>query len=256
MANFIGLVGTGSGKVGNFVFSKGEDGKTIARAYQPKVYNPRSDLQVLQRAKMNVVGQFSALCDPALIAPLGQGTKRKNRSRFNKILLDKSIARLVDGGATASFVPADVQFSKGSQNLLSSAATPVVDEQSVKVTLTPNIPEDLIGRYGERIVVAILDDSTNQKYDALFYTDHLFATNTQQTVEIDISGVPISLGQTVVVWRMAYRLSPVAAGIHGDGIHIATNAITAAIGSNTTSVTVDEWGNTVHVATVPFVAGV
>lgn len=256
MAKFIGLVGTGSGKAGNFVFSKGDNGQTIARAYQPKVSNPRTDLQVLQRAKMNVVGQFSALCPAALLSPLGKGTKRKNRSYFASNLLVKATASLVDEHAVASFSPTDVQFSKGAQALLSEAATPVVDENSVTVTLTPNIPEDLLGRYGERIVVAILDASTNQQYDAVLYTDHLFTTNTAQTVELDIAGVPLEEGQTVVVWRMAYRLSPVAAGLHGDGIHIATNAITAAIGSSSTTVTIDEWGNTVHVATVPFAAGV
>lgn len=254
MAKFIGLVGTGSGKAGNFVFSKGDNGTTVARAYQPKVSNPRTDMQVLQRAKMNVVGQFSALCPAALLSPLGKGTKRMNRSHFASNLLTKATANLVEGGATASFNPADVQFSKGAQNLLSTASTPVVDEQSVTVTLTPNIPEDLIGRYGERIVVAILDSATNQQYDAVLYADHLFTTNTVQTVELDIAGVALQQGQTVVVWRMAYRLAPVAAGLHGDGIHIATNAITASIGSSSTNVTIDEWGNTVYVASVPFVA--
>lgn len=243
------------GKAAGFVYYKGEDGLTNFRAYQPKVSNPRTDLQVLQRAKMNLVGQFSALCPAALIAPIGKGTKRKNRSYFASNLLTKASAQLVDGGATASINPVDVQFSKGAQTLLSEAATPVVDEQSVTVTLTPNIPEDLLGRYGERIVVAIMDAATNQLYDAVLYADQLFTANTAQTVELDIAGVPLQQGQTVVVWRMAYRLAPVAAGLHGDGIHIASNAITASIGSSSTSVTIDEWGNTVHVATIPFVAG-
>ena len=242
------------GKAAGFVYYKGEDGLTNFRAYQPKVSNPRTDLQVLQRAKMNVVGQFSALCPAALLSPLGKGTKRKNRSYFASNLLTSATAELVEGGATASFDPADVKFSKGAQNLLSESDTPVVDEQKVTITLSPNIPEDLLGRYGERIVVAILDASTNQQYDAVLYTDHLFTTNTAQTVEVDIAGVPLEQGQTVVVWRMAYRLAPVAAGLHGDGIHIATNAITASIGSSSTNVTIDEWGNTVFVASVPFVA--
>lgn len=243
------------GKAAGFVYYKGEDGITNFRAYQPKVSNPRTDLQVLQRAKMNLVGQFSALCPAALLAPIGKGTKRKNRSYFSSNLLTKATAQLVEGGATASFDPADVQFSKGSQAILSTAATPVVDEQTITLTLTPNIPDDLLGRYGERIVVGILDASDNQQYDAVLYTDHLFTTNTAQTVEVDIAGVPLEVGQTVVVWRMAYRLAPVAAGLHGDGIHISTNAISASIGSSSTNVTIDEWGNTIHVATVPFVAG-
>lgn len=255
MAKLVGVSGAMFGKAAGFVFYKGDDGLTNVRAYQPKVSNPRTDLQVLQRAKMNVVGQFSALCPSALLAPLGKGTKRKNRSYFASNLLVKSTASLVDEHAVASFNPADVQFSKGAQTLLSTAATPVVDESSVTIALTPNVPEDLLGRYGERFVVAIMDAATNQQYDAVVFTDHLFTANTAQSVTLDISGVPLEEGQTVVVWRMAYRLAPVAAGLHGDGIHIASNAITASIGSSSTTVTVDEWGNTVHVATVPFAAG-
>lgn len=255
MAKFIGLVGSGSGKAGNFVFSKGEDGTTIARAYQPKVSNPRTDLQILQRAKMNTVGQFSALCPAALLAPLGKGTKRNNRSAFSRNLLYKATAELVDGGAKAAIAPKDVIFSKGSQQLLTEASTPVVDENSVSVTLTPNIPTELLGRYGERIVVAILDASTNEQYDAVLYKDTTIETNTAQTVDLDISGVPLQQGQTVVVWRMAFRLAAAAAGLSGDGIHIGTDGITATIGSSSTRITVDEWGRTVHVATVPFTTG-
>lgn len=243
------------GKAAGFVYYKGEDGMTNFRAYQPKVANPRTDLQVLQRAKMNVVGQFSALCPAALLAPLGKGTKRKNRSYFTSRLLVNSTASLVDEHAVASFDPSVVQFSKGSQALLSEASTPVVDESSVTITLTPNVPQELLGRYGERIVIAILDASTNKQYDNVLFTDHLITVNEPQTVTLDISGIPLEVGQTVVAWRMSYRLAPVAAALHGDGIHIADNAITATVGSSATTVTVDEWGNTVHVATVPFAAG-
>lgn len=252
MAKFIGLVGTGSGKAGNFVFSKGDNGDTIVRAYQPKVSNPRTELQVLQRAKMNVVGQFSALCPAALLAPLGKGTKRKNRSYFASKLLVSTTAQFDGEIATASFDPEDVIFSKGSQAILSTAAAPVVTQDAVKVTVTPNIPQDMLGRYGERFVVAILDQTGNSLYDNVLFVDHLFSTNQEDTITVDITGIPLEEGQTVVVWRMSYRLAPVAAGLYGDGIHIATNAITATIGSNSTAVTIDEWGNTVHLATVPF----
>lgn len=255
MAKFTGLVGTGSGKAGNFVFSKGEDGQTIARAYQPKVANPRTDLQIMQRAKMNTVGQFSALCPAALLAPIGKGTKRKNRSAFSRNLLVKANAKLVEGGAKAYFSPEDVVFSMGSQQLLTEASTPVVVENSVSVTLTPNIPTELLGRYGERIVVAILDASTNDQYDAVIYKDVTIDTNTAQTVQLDIRGVALEQGQTVVVWRMAFRLAAASAGLAGDGIHISSDGISASIGSSSTRITVDEWGRTVHVATVPFVAG-
>lgn len=256
MAKIVGVSGTMYGKAAGFVYYKGEDGLTNFRAYQPKVANPRTDLQILQRAKMNTVGQFSALCPAALLSPLGKGTKRKNRSAFSRNLLYKATAELVEGGAKASIAPEDVIFSKGSQQLLTEASTPVVDESSVSVTLTPNIPTELLGRYGERIVVAILDAATNEQYDAVIFKDTTIETNTAQTVDLDISGVPLQQGQTVVVWRMAFRLAAAAAGLSGDGIHIGTDGITATIGSSSTRITVDEWGRTVHVATVPFAAGV
>lgn len=59
MAKFVGLVGTGSGRAGNFVFSK-LDGVTIVRAYQPHVANPNTLAQIEQRAKLKLASQYAA----------------------------------------------------------------------------------------------------------------------------------------------------------------------------------------------------
>ena len=51
MGKFVGFIGGIAGKVGNVVFSKGDDGKTYGRAYQPNVANPNTKAQRDQRAQ-------------------------------------------------------------------------------------------------------------------------------------------------------------------------------------------------------------
>lgn len=45
MAKLIGIISSGSGKVGNLVLTKGKAGRVIARAYQPQVNNPNTARQ-------------------------------------------------------------------------------------------------------------------------------------------------------------------------------------------------------------------
>lgn len=110
MAKFIGLVGTGRGKAGNFVFSKGPDGSTTVRAYQPQVNNPKSLAQVKQRSKMNTAGRFSRLFSASNLTPMG-GTKLSRRSRFNSNLLQNMRVRTNDN--VAYIIPELVKFSNG-----------------------------------------------------------------------------------------------------------------------------------------------
>lgn len=254
MAKFQGFIGSGRGKAGNIVFSKGPNGTTIAKAYQPQVKNPRTDPQLLQRGKMNVVGQFSALCTPALLAPMGMGSKLANRSAFTRSLLHVTTATMAEGGGVnASFAPSDVKFSRGTEELRTTAGEPVVTASSITLTLTPtNFPAELIDNYGERIVVGILDDEDNAKWDRVVYLDHIVTSDSAQQVTIDIAGLPLEDGQTVVVWRLPFTLISGATGAFGMDIHIDDSRITAILATSSTTL-VRQWGETTTVAIVPFV---
>ena len=253
MAKFQGFIGTGRGKAGNLVFAKGDNGETIARAYQPQVKNPRTAPQLMQRSKMNVIGQFTALVDPALIAPLGMGGQRRNRSEFNRTLLNAASVTFTDGNYVAKFNPADVKFSHGTAELMTTAATPVVAANKVTVTLTTsNIPAEMLGSYGERIVVGVLDDENNALYDTIRYIDHIVTSNTNTEAVVVNLNHPLEVGQTVVVWRIAYHLNASGASVASKDIFIGEDdKITALIKTSPTSL-VSHWGETYIVGIVPF----
>lgn len=254
MAKFQGFIGSGRGKAGNLVFSKGDNGETIARAYQPQVKNPRTAPQLRQRSKMNVVGQFSALVPASLIAPLGMGGQRRNRSEFSRILLNAADVTFTDGNYVAKFDPAAVKFSKGTAELLTTAADPVVAADKVTITLTTSrIPSEMLGNYGERIVVGVLDDESNALYDSIRYIDHIVGSNTNtEAVEVKFSK-PLEDGQTVVVWRMPYHLNAAGASVASKDIFIGEDdKITALMATSATSL-VANWGETYVTGIVPFV---
>lgn len=254
MAKFQGFIGTGRGKAGNLVFAKGDNGETIARAYQPQVKNPRTASQLRQRSKMNVVGQFSALVPASLIAPLGMGGQRRNRSEFSRILLNAADVTFTDGNYVAKFDPAAVKFSKGTAELMTTADTPVVSERKVTITLTTtNIPSEMLGNYGERIVVGIIDDENNALYDSIRYVDHVVQSNTNTEDVVVNLNHPLDDGQTVVVWRMAYHLNAAGASVASKDIFLGDDdKITALMETSSTSL-VAHWGETYVVGIVPFV---
>lgn len=257
MAKFQGFIGTGRGKAGNLVFAKGDNGETIARAYQPQVKNPRTAPQLRQRSKMNVVGQFSALVPASLIAPLGMGGQRRNRSEFSRILLKSADVTFTDGNYVAKFDPSAVKFSNGTAELMTTADTPVLSANKVTITLTTsNIPAEMLGNYGERVVVGVLDDEDNALYDSIHYVDHVVQSNTNTEDVVVNFNHPLEDGQTIVVWRMAYHLNAAGASVASKDIFIGDdNKITALMETSSTSL-VAHWGETYVVGIVPFVPNV
>lgn len=252
MAKFQGFVGSGRGKAGNLVFSKGSKGETIARAYQPQVKNPRTQAQILQRAKMNVVGQFSGLCSAELLKPLGMGSALKNRSEFNRTLLHAAAASLIEeGGATATFLPSEVKFSRGTAPILTTLGETVLTANKLSVSVTPAFPTgDIVGTYGERFIVGILDDSENSTFDHVGYIDHVY--NSDSTQIVDISLPDLTDGQTAILWRVPFYLSAAGASLFGDGVHMSDSKVTARLASNERTL-IDYWGVTRLGTIVPFV---
>lgn len=207
MAKLVGIVGSGRGKVGNFVLAKGDDGQTIARAYQPQVANPKTAKQVAQRAKVNAAGRFSRLWTKAAISPMGL-TSRKNRSRFNQsLILDSKLNQL---GDKASIIPELVEFSNSArQNPVVSA---VVGQGSSgeSVTVELNVAEshiDTIARvYLCRIPTDVSDKPAyGQFVDVMIPADE---TGNVHSVEIPVQGSHVGeldSEDRFHIWVVAYE---------------------------------------------------
>lgn len=248
MGKLVGLVGTISGKIGTMVYSKGKGGITYGRAYQPQVANPKTIGQTNQRVKMNLVGRMSQVTPAQVLVSLGED-KRECRSEFNRLLL--SVATVENSGSTpiAKIAPEDVVFSKGGQVLEANVSTPaVVTANAVTIGLTLG-SSDLAGKYGERVIVAIIDPSDKAGYSIIRYTEVVFDNTTEQTVAIS-SGAPIASGSMVCVYRVPFMLNNEGMSMRSQSI--ANNGTDIIAKVLLSSGLVKSWGNSVLVTRVVF----
>lgn len=253
MAKIRGIAGGINGRAGEMVFSKGDNGSTIMKRYQPVVRNPRTSGQLAQRAKMNCVGQFVGLCSNALLKPLAMGSNRMNRADLSSRLL--KVANVVKNGEKyiASFSPSAVKFAHGNQSALTTIDSVVVEDTKVTITATPGVDASMLNKYGDRFVLGILSDSGNSLYDSITFTDHVVTTNTEQTIVMNLNQ-PLDEGQTVVVWRVPFVLNDGTTSVYGQNIYIGDAAMSAALATNSNAL-VAHWGDTYVVGIVPFAEG-
>lgn len=241
------------GKAGNLVFTKGEKGVTYARAYQPQVANPKTQAQTDQRGKVNLVGRMSQVTPAAAIVSLGSN-KRNARSEFNKKLLQAAVID-VDGvgNRVAKIAPADIIFSKGGQALKASVSTAAVTtdtELTIGLTLSDST---LAGKYGERIVVAVIDPNDKGGYSVVLYKDIVFDNTTAQTITMAY-GTAIADQTMVCVYRCPFVLTDGGASQRYESIaNNGTDIIAKLLESNSNN-NVRDWGVSDLAATEVFTA--
>lgn len=250
MGKFVGVIGTVSGKVGNIVFSKGENGKTYGRTYQPVVANPKTTAQVDQRTKMNLVGKMSQVTPAAAIVAMG-ASKRRARAEFNRNLLAVAIIdRDGVGNVTAKIDPADILFSKGAQAIMSTVSTaPSVTATGVTLGITLQ-DATLAGKYGERIVVAVIDPVDKGGYSFVKTIDKVFDDTTAQTISLNF-GTTIEDETMVCIYRCPFVLNEAASinryeSIANDGTDIIAKLMESA------SANVRLWGMSDMAASLVF----
>ena len=162
MAKASNGLGKFSGKLGGAVFVI-RNGKQIVREYNPRPTNPKSALQLQQRAKGNLAGRISSFVPKAAIFGLGTNAIER-RSRFNKIILDAAQVKLIDNEYQAKVPWENVLFSEGSvirtvRSAGSSANANTVEVQFVRVS---SIPDDVYAASMSRIVVMVYDTRSQQ----------------------------------------------------------------------------------------------
>lgn len=207
MGKFQGFIGSGRGKVGNMVFAKGENGETVARAYQPQVANPRTAGQIEQRSKVNIAGRLSAIVPAYVISGLGMGSKRKNRSGFVSNLIGEAIADFSPAGA---HIPADkVVFSRGVVPFSATAGTVTVSRSNVSIAFSDANND---GRHGERIIVLVVNSAASGNgYELCRCVDTIYsAASGTIVVPFDVT---LEEGMEVNVYRIPLELDESASGV-------------------------------------------
>lgn len=258
MAKSIGLVGTLSGKSGNFVFCKGANGRTIVRPYQPQVYNPKTAAQSLQRSKMVLAGQLSSLCPSSLLVSMGMGRKVANRSAFVRNILRRADADVEGGRYEVSIFPEDLVFGRGSvQNHVTlDMETYSTFSGPLEFDYLPvGVTNDMVNKVGVRtVVVCASKEEQQQVFDDIQYTDTLI-TSTTNRIHVSIP-LPAAVPEKtmVCVYAIPFELTEAAASQFADGtifVPAAHGSIKAIMASNPSMV--KEWGDS-YVASEGFEA--
>lgn len=250
MGKFVGFIGTISGKVGTTVFTKGEKGISYGRAYQPQVSNPKTALQLDQRAKMNLVGRMSSVTSKSVLVGMRGVNNRQRRSAFTSILLNAAaIDRSVPGIVMAKVEPEQVVFSQGAEVLSAAAAAPVVTATGITMAVTL-ADSAMAGKYGERIVVAVIDPNDKAGYSLVAYKDQLFDDTTAKNIAVNF-GTEIADESMVCIYRLPFVLSDEGSAVVFNTLSNNGSDILAKVveGGNTL---IRGWGDSVLAATEVF----
>lgn len=217
MAKFVGFIGTIRGKVGTTVFTKGENGISYGRSYQPQVQNPKTEAQQDQRAKMNLVGRLSQITPKSVLVGMAE-TGRARRSAFNSNLLQvATIDRTAPGTIKAIIEPEDIVFSRGGEAINATVSTPVaVTGTNVTFGLTLS-DASLAGKYGERVVVLAIDPDDKGGYSLVRSFDVLFASTEAVAVTVPF-GMTLEDETMVAVYRLPYVLTSEGMSMVNEGI--------------------------------------
>lgn len=105
-----GFTGTGTGKLGNTVFSVSA-GQQIVRQYQPNVSNPNTEAQVDQRAKLKLMSQLAASLAPVIVIP--KDGLKSSRNQF----IAKNFRHASADNGVAQITIENVQLTSGNAGL-------------------------------------------------------------------------------------------------------------------------------------------
>lgn len=119
-----GIMGKGTGKVGNFVFVV-RKGVQIVREYNDKVENPKSAAQVDQRSKFKLMSQLAAVFAPVIAMP--KVALQSSRNRFVK----ENIGSVTVSAGVADIPLVDVKLTKSVVSLPGLVASNTAGSVSV-----------------------------------------------------------------------------------------------------------------------------
>lgn len=240
MAKITNLIGAISGRAGGMVFSKGDKGGVgFMRGYQPQVNNPKTPEQIDQRTKCVLVGKISAVTPKQVLIGMA-GTNRRRRAEFLKHLLNVAVIdRSTPGTVVAQIAPGDIIFSRGAEPLRATVGAITATAAQVSATVTLQ-DAGYAGRYGERLVLAVVDPEQKGGYSYLLYQDILLDDATAQTVQFNLPTAPID-DTMFCLYRIPFVLNEQGVAATNSDIYNNGTLILANIVENTSNIR--DYGN-------------
>lgn len=251
MARLTGLIGSGRGKLGTVVLSKGDKGMTYARSYQPQVKNPRTYAQLVQRAKVNLAGQISKVTSAETISALAGNSVRANRSRYMSYLL-KSMTTQGTEDVTAQIDYKNMKFGEGSAVPQATiTGEPVITETAIRLNVNVNTtrPEEV----GDRYIIGILSDNSQSQFDLITHTDQVYTASGATTIDI-VPGTNLEDGQTIAIWRIPFEIADTASYVRAMALYGDTTKAMATLGTGRGNAV--NYGDSQFLGAYPFVSAV
>lgn len=112
MAKSTMALGQYRGKMGGMVFRKGDNGMQVVSVYQPVVKNPRTDAQMLVRAKFNLATRVAKQVPQSFIYTLGSSARMRRGALISSIV-KAATASKTNGTFVADINGANVVITKG-----------------------------------------------------------------------------------------------------------------------------------------------
>lgn len=147
-----------TGRVGNLVGVKGEDGEFYLRRRVRHIHNANSEAQIITRAKVALAGNLSKLFPADLLFGMSGNGKTGRRRHWIVEIMQKMTISTVEGKVRAVLDPADMILSDGQYAYGVSVTNPTIADGNVSMTVT--IPEGV-----ERVlVVSAFADGTERRF--------------------------------------------------------------------------------------------
>lgn len=167
MSKIYGLFGAMTGKLADTVMVV-RNGQQIARKYQPVVFNPSSQAQIAQRAKLKALSQLSAVIAPAIAIPRVGSVSSRNlftKLNFKNVSYANNTAEvnlpLVQLTSSVVALPTVVATNTAGNITVGLSVPPTDVNRVVYVALVREADNRL--RYGGSVVVS--EPGTNGTYD-------------------------------------------------------------------------------------------
>ena len=251
MAKASNGLGKFSGKLGGAVFVI-RNGKQIVREYNPRPSNPKSALQLQQRAKGNLAGRISSFVPKEAISGLGVNNIRR-RSRFNQLILKGAQVSLIGSDYSAKIPWEYVKFSEGTVISPFYLLQLVAKDYEVVVTLNGfsnvDMSADVYASKNARLVAMVYDTKSQN----LVEVSTAVAIKPGQG-DSAVTRLPVShhQGYTVAVFLIPFSSADgTAVSIDSGLAGKSDEMIAASLSVNDNAVTF-EYGNSVFLGQATF----
>lgn len=125
-----------TGRTGNLVGAKGQNGRYILRAHQPQVKNANSPAQMETRAKMALAGSLSKLIKSDIIYGMSGSGNRGRRQRWMHEIMKRMTTTSSNGTIKAVLAPSDLILSEGGFSTGVTIGAVTIEESCIKTTTT------------------------------------------------------------------------------------------------------------------------